>query len=139
MDIFICDDDKHDINRLKTLIDEYDSLKHIGFTVTGFRSGMEMLDAMESMPDRTILTLPLDSNNLPIRRSADSTDLKDRHQQILSVMESGKEYRSDDISELVGLKGSRTRQLLKKLIELGMIETTGSTRGKRYVKPNNKQ
>ncbi len=93
-------------------------------------------------PDRTILTLPLDSNNLPIRRSADSadsTDLKDRHQQILSVMESGKEYRSDDISELVGLKGSRTRQLLKELIELGMIETTGSTRGKRYVKPNNKQ
>ncbi|MBQ5933340.1 MAG: hypothetical protein IJL55_06535 [Lachnospiraceae bacterium] len=88
-------------------------------------------------PDRTILTLPLDSNNLPIRQSADSADsadLKERHQQILSVMESGKEYRSDEISELVGLKGSRTRQLLKELIDIGKIETNGSTRGKRYVK-----
>lgn len=53
-------------------------------------------------------------------------------------METGREYRSDEISELVGLKGSRTRQLLKELIELGMIETTGSTRGKRYVKPEAK-
>lgn len=49
-------------------------------------------------------------------------------------MESGKEYRSDEISELVGLKGSRTRQLLKELIDIGKIETNGSTRGKRYVK-----
>lgn len=80
------------------------------------------------------MTLPLDSNNLPIRQSADSADLKERHQQILSVMESGKEYRSDEISELVGLKGSRTRQLLKELIDIGKIETNGSTRGKRYVK-----
>lgn len=88
-------------------------------------------------PDRTILTLPLASNNPPIRRSADSADsadLKERHQQILSVMESGKEYRSDEISELVGSKGSRTRQLLKELIEIGNLETNGSTRGKRYAK-----
>ena len=91
-------------------------------------------------PDRTILTLPLASNNLPIRQSADSADsadLNERHQQILSVMEAGREYRSDEISELVGLKGSRTRQLLKELIEIGKIETSGSTRGKRYIKPHN--
>ena len=81
------------------------------------------------------------STDSPIRQSADSADsadLNERHQQILSVMETGREYRSDEISELVGLKGSRTRQLLKELIELGMIETTGSTRGKRYVKPEAK-
>ena len=89
-------------------------------------------------PDRTILTLPLASNNLPIRQSADSADLNERHQQILSVMEAGREYRSDEISELVGLKGSRTRQLLKELIEIGKIETSGSTRGKRYIKPEAK-
>ena len=52
--------------------------------------------------------------------------------------EPGREYRSDEISELVGLRGSRTRQLLKELIKLGMIEVSGSTRGKRYVKPEAK-
>ena len=36
-------------------------------------------------PDRTILTIPLGSNNLPNRQSADSADLNERHQQILSV------------------------------------------------------
>ncbi|SCY37712.1 Winged helix-turn-helix DNA-binding [Lachnospiraceae bacterium XPB1003] len=85
-------------------------------------------------PDRTILTLPLGSNNLPIRQSADSADLNERQQQILSVMENGKEYSSDEIAKLIGLKGSRTRQLLKELEESGKIESIGSTRGKRYIK-----
>ena len=30
-------------------------------------------------PDRTILTFPLDSNNLPIRQSSDSSDIGERH------------------------------------------------------------
>jgi len=29
--------------------------------------------------DRTILTLPLDGKNLPIRRSSDSSDIGERH------------------------------------------------------------
>ena len=88
-------------------------------------------------PDRTILTLPLDSNKPPIRQSADSVvsaDLKDRHQQILSVMESNRKYSSDEVAELVGLKVSRARQLLKELTDSGIVEASGSTRGKRYVK-----
>ena len=87
--------------------------------------------------DRTILTLPLDSNKPPIRQSADSVvsaDLKDRHQQILSVMESNRKYSSDEVAELVGLKVSRARQLLKELTDSGIVEASGSTRGKRYVK-----
>ncbi len=88
-------------------------------------------------PDRTILTLPLDSNKPPIRRSVVSADLSERHQQILSVMEFDKAYSSDDVSELVGLKISRTRQLLKELVDSGKIESSGSTRGKRYIKPHN--
>jgi hypothetical protein len=51
-----------------------------------------------------ILTLPLGSNNLPIRQSVDSADLNERQQQILSVMENGKEYSSDEIAKLIGLK-----------------------------------
>ncbi len=46
MNIFICDDDRRDIARLKALIENYDSEKHIGFNVTGFRSGVEMLEAI---------------------------------------------------------------------------------------------
>ena len=88
-------------------------------------------------PDRTILTLPLASNNSPIRQSAVSVvsvDLKERHQQILLAMELDKEYSSDEVAELVGLKISRTRQLLKELVDSGKVEASGSTRGKRYVK-----
>ncbi|MCR5117621.1 MAG: hypothetical protein K6A97_08950 [Lachnospiraceae bacterium] len=88
-------------------------------------------------PDRTILTLPLESANLPIRQSADSADMNDRQLQILSVMELNKEYSAAEIAGLVGLKGSRTRQILKGLIESKKIEAKGSTRGKRYVRKCN--
>ena len=63
-----------------------------------------------------------------------SADLKDRHQQILSVMESNRKYSSDEVAELVGLKVSRARQLLKELTDSGIVEASGSTRGKRYIK-----
>ena len=92
-------------------------------------------------PDRTILTLPLGNDNPPIRQSAVSAvsvDLSERHRQILSVMDPGMEYSSDDVAELVGLKISRTRQLLKELVDSGKIESSGSTRGKRYIKPEAK-
>lgn len=92
-------------------------------------------------PDRTVLTLPLDSNNSPIHQSADSADsadLKERHQQILSIMEPGRKYSSDEVAEIVGLKISRTRQLLKELADLGKVEASGSTKGKRYIKPCDK-
>ena len=89
----------------------------------------------EGEPDRTILTLPLTlstaSANSPIRQSADSAD---RHMQILNAMEFGKEYSSAEVGELVGLKPSRTRQLLKELVDMGKITSTGSTNGKRYKK-----
>ncbi len=38
------------------------------------------------VPDRTILTLPLKSADLPIIKSSDSSDIKDRHRQILALM-----------------------------------------------------
>lgn len=37
----------------------------------------------------------------------------------MSVMETDKEYSSADIGDMVGLKVSRSRQLLKKLVEMG--------------------
>ena len=93
----------------------------------------------EGNPDRTILTLPLkQSANSPIRQPADSADkkdgLKDRYSQILNAMELYKEYSSVDVGKLVGLKPSRSRQLLKELVDIGKLTSTGNTNGKRYRK-----
>ena len=46
MNIFICDDDKRDIARLKELINKYDSENQIGFIVTGYNSGVELIEAV---------------------------------------------------------------------------------------------
>lgn len=44
------------------------------------------------------------------------------------------EYRSDEISEMVGLKASRTRELLKILVEEDMLEALGEKRNRHYKK-----
>ena len=49
-------------------------------------------------------------------------------------MDLNKEYSAVEIAELVGLKGSRTRQLLKELVDSGKIEAKGNTKGKRYIR-----
>ena len=49
-------------------------------------------------------------------------------------METGKEYSAEAVGELIGLQGSRTRQLLKELIELGYLYSTGDTKGRKYIK-----
>lgn len=70
-------------------------------------------------------------------RSAESADpqaqLSNRQIEILSVMEIGVEYSADEIAEKIGLKGSRTRQLLGQLVKMGLIRTTATTRNRRYV------
>lgn len=86
------------------------------------------------VPDRTILTLPLKSDDLPIVKSSDSADIKDRHRQILAVLGENREYSAEEIAELIGLKGSRTRQLLKEMLDSKIITAVGSTNGKRYMK-----
>ena len=42
--------------------------------------------------------------------------LSERHQQILAIMEAGVEYSAEQVAEKIGLKGSRTRQLLNELV-----------------------
>ncbi len=80
-------------------------------------------------PDRTILTLSFK------KKSAESAEkLSSRHQQILSLMEVGREYSSDEIAKIIGLKGSRTRQLLKDLVDNALITATPGTKNRRYIK-----
>ncbi|MCM1425831.1 MAG: putative DNA binding domain-containing protein [Eubacterium sp.] len=53
---------------------------------------------------------------------------------ILSSMQQGVWYKASDLEEVASVKESRIKELLKELIEQGEIETTGSTKGKRYRK-----
>ena len=91
-------------------------------------------------PNRTIVTLPLipaksaDQPADPADQPADPINMKAQHKQILSILEIGKPYSSNEIASMIGLKGSRTRELLKEMVELGYIESTSATNGRRYIK-----
>ena len=61
-------------------------------------------------------------------------DLSDRHKQILSLMDTNVEYSAEEIAELIGLKGSRTRQLLKELVDKGKMSFTAATKNRKYKK-----
>ena len=72
-------------------------------------------------------------------KSADKTirleaDLSDCHKQILSLMDTNVEYSAEEIAELIALKGSRTRQLLKELADKGKISFTAATKNRKYKK-----
>lgn len=58
----------------------------------------------------------------------------ERLRQILQCMEAGLEYPADSIAENVGLKASRTRELLKMLVDEDKIEVLGENRNRRYRK-----
>lgn len=72
-------------------------------------------------------------------KSADKTirleaDLSDSHKQSLSLMDTNVEYSAEEIAELIALKGSRTRQLLKELADKGKISFTAATKNRKYKK-----
>ena len=85
-----------------------------------------------------------DSEEKSANKSADSSDNSDndtenlskRQAQILSVMENGKEYTTENIAALIELKGPRTRQLMNELVELGKVESLSTTKDRRYKKIN---
>ena len=54
-------------------------------------------------------------------------------EKILTYMEREKEYKIQDFCELLGLKESRTKDILKMLINDGKIKTTGGNRNRRYM------
>ena len=69
------------------------------------------------------------------KESADSmSGLTKRQKEILTIMEDGEEYTTEAIAGAIGLKGPRTRQILNQLVELGKIESLGTTKDRRYRK-----
>lgn len=69
-------------------------------------------------------------------KSADypPANLSARQKQILACMKAGKEYKTEEIAEKIGLKCPRTRQLLNELVEMGYVSFTGTTKKRRYVR-----
>lgn len=99
----------------------------------------------EFYSDRTMFLVTLPNLNYPYPGSAESAEksadsaesavsLSDRQQEILNQMETDIEYSTEEIAERIGLKGPRTRQLLRQLSDLGLIRTTAATKNRRYVK-----
>lgn len=90
-------------------------------------------------PDRTMLTLSFVNESAEsAEKSAESAEytegLTNRQKEILSLMENGREYSAKEISEICGLQGSRTRQLLKQLVDMGKLKATADTKNRRYIK-----
>ena len=56
-----------------------------------------------------------------------------KNQQILTIMEAGIEYSTEQVAEKIGLKGPRTRQLLNELVNKELLACVGTTK-RRYIK-----
>ena len=84
---------------------------------------------------------PTDSADKPTEsagKPADSkTALSKQQLKLLSFMETGKAYSANEVASLLGLKGSRTRELLKQLVDLNRILITAETKNRKYIKPEN--
>ncbi len=63
-----------------------------------------------------------------------SAKTEERLQQILQYMKDGIVYHSDEIAESIGLKSSRTRELLNMLVKENRLESIGENRNRRYQK-----
>lgn len=96
-------------------------------------------------PDRTILTLPLvkkapiksTDKKAPIKsadKKAPTTKMLIQIEHILEYMQKGKEYKATEIGEVLDLKESRTKEILRYMVSERMINTIGNNRNRRYIK-----
>ena len=87
-------------------------------------------------PDRTIVILPLESGTVTDKATDKVTDnsAEARREQILHIMDAGVEYKAEEIAKKLGLKSTRTKTLLRELLELDKVEAIGNTKGRRYKK-----
>ena len=85
-------------------------------------------------PDRTILKLSL-IKKVAIKNGDKKKITKRTEQQleyILEHMAPNQEYKTSELSEVIGLKESRTRMLLNELAMSGRIAVSGKNKGRRY-------
>lgn len=78
-------------------------------------------------PDRTVLTLSFMKKATKKRQ--------EQYAKILSFMQSSVWYKASDLMIVLGVKETRTKELLRALISEGKIIDDGATKGKRYKRP----
>ena len=59
---------------------------------------------------------------------------QENYNAILGAMQPDVWHKAADFMDLVQVKESRVKELLSELVELGKVESTGNTKGKRYKK-----
>lgn len=116
-------------------------LKAVSNALQGY---YKIADAAKPISKQMIKLAELWSNQLEksAEKSADNKkksaeyqqNLSKKHRELLDTMEKGKEYSAEELAEKMGLKSARTRQLLKELLDMGLIRSNGKTKGKRYIK-----
>ena len=86
-------------------------------------------------PDRTVLTLSF------VKKVAEKSGEKrvtkktqEKYAMILNAMQSDTWYKASEFESIVDVKESRIKVLLKDMVEQRLIESMGSTKGKRYRK-----
>ena len=67
-------------------------------------------------------------------KGADIKELSKRQKQILNCMKQGKSYSTEEVAQMIGLKGPRTRQLLNELVAMNLVSCTAATKNRRYAK-----
>ena len=70
---------------------------------------------------------------VPIKTGDKKTSATEKRiEVILNIMEDGQEYKADEIAKIVGLKSSRTRELLKILVDDDKLGIVGNKKNRRY-------
>ena len=91
-------------------------------------------------PDRTILSLSFISKSDEKKATKKSDEKKatvktqKQYEMILDYMKFDKWYKTSEISVLLDVKETRTKELLKALIAMGKLTDDGATKGKKYKK-----
>lgn len=92
-------------------------------------------------PDRTVLSLSFVKKvakkmaKKKWRKKVTKKTLE-KYDAILNAMQPDKWYKASEFETIAGVKESRIKVLFKDMLEQGLIESTGSTKGKMYRKGN---
>ena len=118
------------------------------FNVWGDEGWVEPVIEEQFDPDRTILSLEFKKKKLKKatekRDRKKATEKSDRkkvtentqkqYDSILKFMNDGNWYKSMDLMEILNVKETRTKELLRALVGLELLEDDGATKGRKYRK-----
>lgn len=83
---------------------------------------------------------PLEKPLEPLEKPLDSIGtLTRREREALQMMEIGREYSASEIANALGLKETRTREILRTLISNKLVRITAETKKRRYVRVSNQK